>query len=197
MADGITYTLQALTDLNSTTADFNLHITGINVTGVGGDTEGGRKSVGSFAFGDPLPVNLASGVGPAGYNFLPGGLNSGGCDGSGAFFCFQNPALYITPGPVLAAGAVLDLAFSLTLSSGNFLAWNAPHLKIDWLGEKNNYDLVSLSVGPIVGVSTQCTNCAAPGPVVGAGIPALLTACFGMFGLNRWRRRRQTGPISV
>lgn len=35
-----------------------------------------------------------------------------------------------------------------------------------------------------------------PGPVVGAGIPGLLTACFGMFGLNRWRRRRQTGLIS-
>jgi hypothetical protein len=29
-----------------------------------------------------------------------------------------------------------------------------------------------------------------PGPVVGAGIPGLLAACGGMFGLNFWRRRR-------
>jgi len=32
-----------------------------------------------------------------------------------------------------------------------------------------------------------------PVPVVGAGIPGLLAACFGMFGLNRWRRRKQLG----
>jgi hypothetical protein len=29
-----------------------------------------------------------------------------------------------------------------------------------------------------------------PGPIVGAGIPGLLAACCGMFGLNRWRKRR-------
>lgn len=29
-----------------------------------------------------------------------------------------------------------------------------------------------------------------PGPVVGAGIPGLISACFGMFGLRTWRRRR-------
>jgi len=31
---------------------------------------------------------------------------------------------------------------------------------------------------------------AVPGPIAGAGIPGLVTAMFGMFGLNRWRRRR-------
>jgi hypothetical protein len=29
-----------------------------------------------------------------------------------------------------------------------------------------------------------------PAPIVGAGIPGLLSACFGLLGLNFWRRRR-------
>jgi hypothetical protein len=31
---------------------------------------------------------------------------------------------------------------------------------------------------------------AVPGPIAGAGLPGLITACFAMFGLNRFRRRR-------
>lgn len=32
---------------------------------------------------------------------------------------------------------------------------------------------------------------AVPGPVVGAGLPGLLAACFGLIGLNRLRRKRR------
>jgi len=45
-------------------------------------------------------------------------------------------------------------------------------------------------VGINTNVCPDCTPVQVPGPIVGAGIPGLLTACFGMFGLNRWRRRR-------
>ena len=29
-----------------------------------------------------------------------------------------------------------------------------------------------------------------PGPIIGAGLPGLITALIGMVGLNRWRKRR-------
>jgi hypothetical protein len=35
------------------------------------------------------------------------------------------------------------------------------------------------------------TPFAVPAPIVGAGLPGLITACFGMVGLRTWRRRRQ------
>jgi len=40
-------------------------------------------------------------------------------------------------------------------------------------------------------------SAAVPGPVVGAGIPGLVAACGGMFGLNFWRRRRNGGNLRV
>jgi hypothetical protein len=42
------------------------------------------------------------------------------------------------------------------------------------------------------GQANTTISLAVPGPLAGAGIPGLLTACFGLFGLNRWRRRRQS-----
>jgi hypothetical protein len=58
------------------------------------------------------------------------------------------------------------------------LGWD-PHPKIDWIGTKNNYGLVSQRIN-ITSV---------PGPVVGAGLPGLLGAVGALVILARRRRR--------
>jgi len=57
------------------------------------------------------------------------------------------------------------------------------------------------SPAPCIGASNDgadsflafAQSAAVPGPIVGAGIPGLVAACGGMFGLNFWRRRRRNG----
>ena len=140
IANGITYTLTE-TALNATTDQFTLGISGINGAS---DTEQGRYGVQSFAFN--TPTNFSSAVAPIGFTYVAGGLNSSGCNNSQAnFFCF---AANTTPtGPALAANSTLSFVFDLTLSSGSFTGY-VPDFKINWVGTKNNYNLVSLPLDP-------------------------------------------------
>lgn len=137
VADGITYNLI----LNSTTnggltGNFTLGISGINT---GSDTEGGRTGINAIAFNDPTVGNAVSGT-LSGFTFQTGGLNSSGCNGNGDFFCFANTgASFGSPLP-----SSLSLNFSVTSNTvGSWANWGTPDFKIDWVGSKNNYDLVS------------------------------------------------------
>jgi hypothetical protein len=175
ISQGVTYDLQVTSGLNTSTANFNLRISGINGTA---DTEKGRYGVDDFAFS--LPSNFSSAI-AAGFITQSGGLNASGCNSAGAFFCFNGTA---PAGPALAADSVINIPFSITLSSGNFLSWDA-HLKIDWEGSKRgNYDNVSQSLN---GIST-IEAAPVPGPIVGAGLPGL---AFAGVGLIAWLRRRR------
>ena len=149
---GITYSL-TISPVDSVKSNFTLTITGINSWS---DDERGRSGVNAFAFNN-LP-NLASAIAPTGFSVgsLSGGLSSSGCTGSGNFLCFKNNN---TPGsyPALAANSVLVYNFSITASSAYDWTKFDPSFKIDWVGNKNNYDLVSRDINPNVAVPEPTT----------------------------------------
>jgi hypothetical protein len=119
-------------------ASYTLDITGINSAT---DTEGGRYGVNAFAF--TTPTGFLGATAPGGFHYMDGGLNSSGCNGSGGFFCF---AANTTPaGPALLPGSSLSFVFAVN-AIGDLSTWQ-PSFKIDWVGSKNNYDLVSKPIG--------------------------------------------------
>jgi hypothetical protein len=173
VADGITYTLTE-TVVSPTMDDFTLGIKGINGTS---DTEGGRFGVASFAFN-----NEGTGwtvTAPTGFSLMPGGLDANGCNGHGAgFFCFGGNAVGMTP---LAANSSLSFMFAI---SGTGLSSWSPDFKIDWLGTKNHYDLVSEALTPTSGGGTGRGGGGVPEPA------SLGLLGLGLAGLGLARRRK-------
>lgn len=175
VVEGISYELTqtSITD-GGLTGNFILEISGINTAS---DTEGGRTGINAFAFNDaPTAVSGLS----DGFTFQLGGLNSTGCSGSGnGFFCFDNTSATF-PAPLTDS---LSLMFSVTSdTSGVWLDWD-PSFKIDWVGSKNNYDLVSLPIS----VNT---------PVPEPGTWAMMLMGFGAAGYAMRRSKRQGKLIS-
>ena len=125
--EGLTYTLTG--DL--ATGSFNLTIEGINVAGV--DTRGGRTFLEDLSFNPPTGYTGAS---LGGLAAIDGGLNSSGCNGTGNFFCFDGVHEAVN-------GSTMSLDFTITASS---FEGYVPHLKVDWNGSENNYNLVSTNM---------------------------------------------------
>jgi len=191
VADGITYTLTEADTASALTDRFTLTITGINAAA---DTEKGRAGVNAIAFTTPTGFTTATFIPPpTGFVFVSGGLNSGGCDASGGFFCFDNTAIANGGGvsalPPLGVNSSLTFVFDVTTATGNFAGYD-PHLKIDWVGSNNNYDLVSLAVG-ITGTCVDCTPTPQITVVEPASILALGSGLVGMLGGAGWIRRRR------
>lgn len=171
VADGVTYdlTLNSITN-GGLTGNFTLAISGINTAS---DTEGGRTGINAFALNDPSLGNAVSGT-SSGFTFMTGGLNAAGCDGSGNFFCFANSGY--NPGSPIPSS--LSLMFSVTSdTAGSWANYATPDFKIDWVGSKKNYDLVSLAIPVNNGVPEPATW-------------AMMLVGFGGIGMAMRRRRK-------
>ena len=159
--EGLTYTLTG----DAATGSFNLFIEGINVAGV--DTVGGRTFLEDFSLSPPTGF---TGAQLGGITAIDGGLDAGGCNGNGNFFCFDGVHQAVS-------GSTMSLDFTITASSFDGYV---PHLKVDWDGSANNYDLVSVDM---VGAPTP--------PVPEPETYAMLLAGLGAMGFVARRRQAQ------
>jgi hypothetical protein len=195
--NGITYTLTEL-NVSGLTAGFEFTISGENTAS---DTEatslGPRTGINAIAFSTPggnsgVVASATMTAPPTGWNFMPGGINSAGCNGNGAFYCFDNTAIDPTKPatiPTTPLAGTLTFDFNVTLNAGNSWASytdgnpnDLPHLKIDWVSPTaNNYNLVSTAI-PV--------NDAPPPPVPEPASIAILGV--GLFGIGFVASRKRS-----
>jgi hypothetical protein len=191
--EGLTYTLESQATADPLTELFALTISGENTAL---DTRGGRTGINAVALNTVSKNNPSSGafvgtlingnvtLGSAGFTFVPGGLASSGCDGSGGFFCFDNTAIPPIPLSPLITGPV-TLVFSATLTTGTWAGYTTA-LKIDWVGSEKNYSLVSEEIP----VNTTCPDCQITPVIVDTPEPMTLAVLgVGLLGLGVVRRR--------
>ena len=120
--------------------------------------------------------------------------NPAGLDG---FFVFQlkNFAAFDLPhpncDPNCGPGNTLPDIFSVNVfAQGGYIVGFLDTGDSKLVATANSAALFDTTPGNTI--NQQCTNCAVPGPIVGAGLPGLIAGLFGLVSLN-WNRRRRRG----
>jgi hypothetical protein len=145
----------------------------------------------------PFAFNLVAGAPPSGVDNvqLDTLFGAGGANGASPFGNFTNTIVSLDPPLGCSNGGsnqgcgVHDLSFHVTNYYGMF--------GNTWEGHQV-YFAADILLVPCEGACTGNVGggtVSVPGPIVGAGIPGLVAALGGMFGLNFYRRRRNNSHL--